>query len=57
VEIELKRIRNMAEQADDGLLLYLIDMAIWEAKRKASFSSGKGSAVVTPNLEELPTAG
>ena len=36
VEIELKRVRSMAAQADDAALLYLIDMAIMEAKSKAS---------------------
>lgn len=39
VQIELTRARNMAEhlaeRADDGFLLYLIDMAILEVKRKA----------------------
>jgi hypothetical protein len=47
----------MAEQAADGLLLYLIDMAILEVKRKAR-SSGKFSAVeqaIAPN-EGLTTA-
>ena len=63
VEIELKRVRLMAEQAGDGLLLYLIDMAIWEAKHKATratSSSGKESAAeqrIAPSLESLPTAG
>jgi hypothetical protein len=36
VEIELRRVRSMAARADDGALLYLIDMAILEAKSKAS---------------------
>ena len=36
VEIELKRVRSMAAHADDDALLYLIDMAIMEAKSKAS---------------------
>jgi hypothetical protein len=35
VEIELIRVRNMAVQAEDTMLLYLIDMAIMEAKSKA----------------------
>lgn len=35
IEIELSRARNTAEHADDGFLLYLIDMAILEVRRKA----------------------
>ena len=43
VEIELIRVRNMAVQAEDTMLLYLIDMAIMEAKSKTGYS-GAGSA-------------
>ena len=35
IEIELKRVRKMAEQSGDGFLLYLIDLAIIEASVKA----------------------
>lgn len=35
IEIELTRIRRMAAQASDSLLLYFIDIAIIEANRKA----------------------
>jgi len=35
IEIELTRVRRMAEHADDGFLLYLLDMAILEANRRA----------------------
>lgn len=35
IEIELTRIRRMAEHASDDLLLYFIDIAIIEANRKA----------------------
>jgi hypothetical protein len=35
IEIELTRIRRMAEQAGDPFLLYLIDMAALEANAKA----------------------
>ncbi len=42
VQIELRRARNMAEHAaegaEDGFLLYLIDMAILEAKRETRSS-------------------
>ncbi len=35
IEIELTRVRKMAEQAGDDFLLYLIDLAIIEANAKA----------------------
>ena len=35
VQFELSNARNMAEHADNGFLLYLIDMAILEVKRKS----------------------
>ena len=35
IEIELTRVRRMAEHAGDSLLLYFIDIAIIEANRKA----------------------
>jgi hypothetical protein len=35
IEIELTRVRKMAEHADDEFLLYLIDIAIIEANTKA----------------------
>jgi hypothetical protein len=35
IEIELTRIRRMAEQTSDRFLLYLLDMAILEANRRA----------------------
>lgn len=34
IEIKLTRVRRMAEQADDTLLTYLIDMAIVQANKK-----------------------
>jgi len=53
IEIDLTRVRRMAEQTDDGFLLYLIDMAILEANAKARASNdsletladGEGSRV------------
>ncbi len=39
VEIELTRVRRMAEQASDSLLLDLIDMAVLEANAKARAAS------------------
>ncbi len=38
IEIELTRVRRMAEHADDAFLLYLIDMAILEANRQSRLS-------------------
>ncbi len=35
IEIELTRVRKMAEHAGDDFLLYLIDIAIIEANAKA----------------------
>jgi hypothetical protein len=35
IEIELTRVRRMAEQTGDTFLLYLIDIAIIEANAKA----------------------
>lgn len=51
IEIELTRIRRMAEQTDDRFLLYLLDMAILEANRRArSIAEGHGSAQNTQVL-------
>ena len=35
IEIELTRVRRLAQQAHDDFLLYLIDMAIIEAHARA----------------------
>ena len=55
IEIELTRVRRMAEQTDDGFLLYLIDMAIIEAKANARASADAGETHVhaQPSLLEL----
>ena len=42
---ELKRVRRLAEQLDDGLLLYLLDVAIVEASEKAGVLEDK---IATP---------
>jgi len=34
IQIELASVRKIAELADDGFLLYLIDMAIQEANQE-----------------------
>ncbi len=39
VELELTRVRRMAEQASDSMLVYLIDMAILKANAKARAAS------------------
>ncbi len=35
IQIELTRVRRMVELADDAFLLYLVDIAIVEAKARA----------------------
>ena len=35
IEIELKRIRRMAHEAEDSFLDYLIDLAIIQANKRA----------------------
>jgi hypothetical protein len=35
IEVELKRIKGMAEQAGDPFLLYLVDMALMQARMRA----------------------
>ena len=50
IEIELTRIRRMAQDADDSFLLYLIDMAILEAN---SAARSKNVASIAANSEFL----
>ncbi len=51
LEIELTRVRRMAERADDNvLLLYLIDMAILEANRAARSREGASPVVAKSKL-------
>lgn len=47
IEIELTRVRKMAEHAGDDFLLYLIDIAIIEANAKAR-SRRDGDAMSNP---------
>ena len=47
IEIELTRVRKMAEHAGDDFLLYLIDIAIIEANAKAR-SRREGDAMSNP---------
>lgn len=51
IEIELTRVRRMAEQADDGFLLYLIDIAIIEANAKARSMQNSLETIVPLALE------
>ena len=44
VEIELTRVRKMAEQTRDDFLVYLIDIAIIEANAKARFERERSEA-------------
>jgi hypothetical protein len=44
VGAELEKLRRMAEQADNAVLMYLIDLAILEAKSTgSSVAEGEGS--------------
>jgi hypothetical protein len=52
IEIELTRIRRMAEQTNDRFLLYLLDMAILEANRRAR-SIAEGHAEADENAQIL----
>jgi len=45
LEIELTRVRMMAEHAGDAFLLYLIDMAILQANAEARSNAGGREAV------------
>jgi hypothetical protein len=41
IETELSSVRDMAERANESILLYLIDMAILEVQSKMPTGSGK----------------
>ncbi len=51
IEIELTRVRRMAEHADDRFLLYLIDIAIIEANAKARSTKNTFETIVPVSLE------
>ena len=51
IEIELTRVRRMAEQVDDRFLLYLIDMAILEVHRKARSSKDSLERHIIKSIE------
>lgn len=53
IEIELTRVRRMAEHADDDFLLYLLDMAILEANRRARSIDGSGASAESLRLDSL----
>ena len=64
IETELTRVRRKAKHADDnGYLLYLLDMAILEANRRArSLAENRASAADEANFlksgnGELPQLG
>ena len=51
LEIELTRVRRMAERADDNvLLLYLIDMAILETNCAARSKDGASALMANSEL-------
>jgi hypothetical protein len=51
IEIELTRVRRMAEGADDAFLLYLIDIAIIEANAKARSTKNSLETIIPLALE------
>ena len=51
IEIELTRVRRMAEHADDDFLLYLLDMAILEANRRARSIAGSPASAESRRLD------
>ncbi len=53
IEVELTRVRKMAEYYGDDLLLYLIDMSILQAKD----STPLGEDFVTNTGDNLPDPG
>jgi len=59
IETELTRVRRMANHADDdGYLLYLLDMAILQANRRArSLAENRASAADESGNGELPQLG
>ncbi len=59
IEIELTRVRRMAEQAGDEFLLYLIDMAVIEAHARARSRRQSSEAIQlgTPDCGDLRLTG
>ncbi len=53
IEIELTRVRRMAEHSSDDLLLYLIDMAIIQANAKARSADRRSEATSAPAPPDL----
>jgi hypothetical protein len=51
IEIELTRVRRMAEQAGDDFLVYLIDIAIIEANAKARSPNNSLEALIPRSQE------
>jgi hypothetical protein len=52
IEIELVRIRKMAEQSGAGSLLYFIDLAILEVNRKARSNEAASEARIASSVNE-----
>jgi hypothetical protein len=53
LEIELTRVRKMAEQAGDAFLLYLIDIAIIEAHAQARTTAESPETALAPSPVDL----
>ena len=54
IEIELTRIRKMAKEAEDELLLYLIDLAIIEANAKDRATKDSVATAVEESTTQKP---
>jgi hypothetical protein len=54
IEIELAKIRGMAEQVDDDHLVYFIDMAISEVATKISYRNDNKEKSARPILISGP---
>ena len=52
IQIELASVRKLAEQADNGFLLYLIDMAIQEANQETGASNDKAGTPAAPAMQQ-----
>ena len=50
IEIELTKIRGMAEQVDDDHLVYFIDMAISEIETKIDYRNDNNRKFAKPTL-------
>jgi hypothetical protein len=55
IEIALTRVRQTVDQADDGFLAYLLDMAIIQANKRARSSNDNPEISVSGPPRHGPT--